>query len=320
MAALQHLTQRWQGAYFSRLVDRLARSARASGQPLHFVFRTSPSLALKTRDVGSVSVSTIGNVPVCTIDVNFLGLQGVCSPLPTHYTESILFAESPAVLDAFYNYFNQRIIEFSLKVRYSNDMLYRTAHKTNRYTDMVLCASGMQAQVEESPKQARRRIHRLSIGGHQEPKRRGQVGLAQTQVDDGYVGRGQVEELAHIGPVRGCHGQEGVGVPRAGGQDDGLGPEARPIIHGHHPAAGSPFDLSCSAAQLQALPQSTGQDQWEFAEAPRKRKQTTRWQAGPRQWGTGLVLSCLARFQHPTHNSSSVIGQIKHPRECAAGA
>jgi predicted component of type VI protein secretion system len=124
MAALQHLTQRWQGAYFSRLVDRLARSARASGQPLHFVFRTSPSLALKTRDVGSVSVSTIGNVPVCTIDVNFLGLQGVCSPLPTHYTESILFAESPAVLDAFYNYFNQRIIEFSLKVRYSNDMLY----------------------------------------------------------------------------------------------------------------------------------------------------------------------------------------------------
>jgi type VI secretion system protein ImpH len=154
MAALQHLTQRWQGAYFSRLVDRLARSARASGQPLHFVFRTSPSLALKTRDVGSVSVSTIGNVPVCTIDVNFLGLQGVCSPLPTHYTESILFAESPAVLDAFYNYFNQRIIEFSLKVRYSNDMLYRAAHKTNRYTDMVLCASGMQAQVEESPKQA----------------------------------------------------------------------------------------------------------------------------------------------------------------------
>jgi type VI secretion system protein ImpH len=93
-------------------------------------FRANPSFGFPSADIESVEKldSKDRNLTRYQLTVNFIGLCGVSSPLPSYYTEDILQRDSDASAQQdFYDFFHHRLISllYRIWVKYRYHMQYR---------------------------------------------------------------------------------------------------------------------------------------------------------------------------------------------------
>ncbi|MDH5546864.1 MAG: type VI secretion system baseplate subunit TssG [Gammaproteobacteria bacterium] len=97
---------------FFAAVDEILQG-KSADTPLWF--KTNPSLGFRHSDIESLFTTEASDedaVSSLNMMINFIGLHGVNSPLPTFYTEDLLgLHEDEAVVRQFFDFFNHRIIE-----------------------------------------------------------------------------------------------------------------------------------------------------------------------------------------------------------------
>jgi len=129
----ENLLKKWHRFSFFQAVQLLERSAPEAAQVGHggdpnkeiIRFRPDASLAFPDSDIVSIEeVPTSGNGKRYRITISFLGLYGSSSPMPTYFTEDILWDEgySTRVRD-FLDIFHHRLIS----------LFYRTWSKYRYY-------------------------------------------------------------------------------------------------------------------------------------------------------------------------------------------
>ena len=120
------------------------------GGPAHeevFRFRPHLSMAFATSDVEQVGFRHAHDETPDRyfVDVNFMGLYGPSSPMPSHFTEELLWAGTDAqTLRDFYDVFHHRLISFTYraweKYRYHAQM---RVDSRDAFTKRLLCLVGM---------------------------------------------------------------------------------------------------------------------------------------------------------------------------------
>lgn len=111
------------------------------------IFQANPSLGYPVRDVEQVQLLEDINtgLPKVRMTVNFLGLYGPSSPLPSHYTEAILFDDKEnSDMRRFLDVFNHRFISFAYRCweKYRYPLHYRNG-ATDKTSSYLLSLIGM---------------------------------------------------------------------------------------------------------------------------------------------------------------------------------
>ena len=100
------LSVSWQA--FARLIPQLEQAG------LYFFYRSDPRLAFPAREIQSLTIKK----NQVELSLNFMGLQGVSTPLPIHYTELIIQNDpDDSNLNEFYNFFNQQFFRHLLAIQ-----------------------------------------------------------------------------------------------------------------------------------------------------------------------------------------------------------
>ncbi len=101
------LKMSWQA--LARLIPSLEHAG------LHFFYRVDPKLAFPAREIQAFNIQH----NQVELSLNFMGLQGVSTPLPTHYSELIIQDDpDESNLNEFYNFFNQQFFRHLLAIQH----------------------------------------------------------------------------------------------------------------------------------------------------------------------------------------------------------
>jgi type VI secretion system protein ImpH len=115
--ALGYVQQHYKRFSFFQLCGLLESIAFEQHKKVRYHFKSNPALTSPSADVASVSLIEDEYYIDAEIMVNFMGLMGAASPLPIHYTEQLLHNEDEGqTLVAFYDFFNQRLIELRYRI------------------------------------------------------------------------------------------------------------------------------------------------------------------------------------------------------------
>ena len=115
--SLQQLQQQYRRFSFFQLCGILEAWGLQHNKTIHYHFKTNPSLASPSTDVDAFHLEQQGKSIAAYFTVNFIGLMGAASPLPVHYTERLLQDDQDEqTLLAFYDFFNQRLIELRYRI------------------------------------------------------------------------------------------------------------------------------------------------------------------------------------------------------------
>lgn len=115
------------------------------------LFRAVPSLAFPNSDVHAIAENEAHpSLPPVWVEVNFLGLYGPSSPLPSHYTERILHSDpEDAEVRHFLDLFNHRLVSLLYRawLKYRIPLAFRPG-ATDHYSNRVFSLIGlMQAET-----------------------------------------------------------------------------------------------------------------------------------------------------------------------------
>lgn len=113
-------------------------------------FKANASLAFPVREIEDIEFNENpqSHLPTTNMTVNFLGLYGPSSPLPDHYTETILFADpSDSNIRRFLDVFNHRYISYIYRCweKYQYSLQY-TLGATDKFSKWVLSFIGLYHQ------------------------------------------------------------------------------------------------------------------------------------------------------------------------------
>jgi len=161
---LQHPAHAWEFHPLVRhLTERLAPRLRPGdpGRPederIRFV--ANPSLGFPPSEVASIRWSGPEGDQRATVTVNFMGLQGQASPLPSHYAQELLWdvnePEGRRQCD-FLDLFNHRMVSMLFRARQK----YRHAQRFaaaggDEFTERVLALAGLDEQAVRGASGAR---------------------------------------------------------------------------------------------------------------------------------------------------------------------
>ncbi|WP_047046453.1 type VI secretion system baseplate subunit TssG [Vibrio mexicanus] len=128
----------------------------AVGENKHFHqeyirFSVSPNLCFPKADIDSIETLSIADFDYTNIEVNFLGLHGSSSPLPTSYTEKLAGRdpEDNPVKD-FFDFFHNRYVSLLYRVwkKYRYHVLYESGAK-DRFSERMLHLAGLSSVIQE---------------------------------------------------------------------------------------------------------------------------------------------------------------------------
>ncbi len=128
----------------------------AVGENKHFHqeyirFSVSPKLCFPKADIDSIETLSIADFDYTNIEVNFLGLHGASSPLPTSYTEKLVGRdpEDNPVKD-FFDFFHNRYVSLLYRVwkKYRYHVLYESDAKDG-FSEKMLHLAGLSSVIQE---------------------------------------------------------------------------------------------------------------------------------------------------------------------------
>lgn len=97
--------------YSWRAFTRMMRAVQLKeGKRFTFFYRSNPNLSFAPREINDLRFTEKKEGVEVDVSLNFMGLQGASTPLPIHFTETIIQDDpDDSNLNEFYNFFNQRI-------------------------------------------------------------------------------------------------------------------------------------------------------------------------------------------------------------------
>jgi len=118
-------------------------------------FKSNPSLSFQKSEIHDIAFLNENNEIRVYITLNFLGIFGAGSPLPTHYNERVLEScEEDKVLHDFLNMFNNNLQKFIYPIweKQKYYILYENKLQ-DKFSKYMLSVLGLYANASESNKQ-----------------------------------------------------------------------------------------------------------------------------------------------------------------------
>lgn len=115
-------------------------------------FKSNPSLAFQKTEINDIFFKKEKNEVRVDITINFLGIFGAASPLPSHYNERVLESlSSDSILHDFLNIFNNNLQKFIYPiwekqryyVQYQNDL-------KDNFSKYMLCILGLYSNINST--------------------------------------------------------------------------------------------------------------------------------------------------------------------------
>ena len=116
----------------------------------HIIFKANPSLAFQKTEIFDISFIEINKEIKVEMTLNFLGIFGSSSPMPSHFTEMVLYSiDSNEVLKDFLNLFNHHLQRFVFPIwkkhRYYIQYKYDLSDKFSKY---ILSFLGLYSNID----------------------------------------------------------------------------------------------------------------------------------------------------------------------------
>lgn len=113
------------------------------------VFKANPSLAFQKTEIGNINFYELNKDTKVEITLNFLGIFGSSSPMPSHFTEMILDSvDSDKILHDFLNLFNHHLQRFIFPIwkKHKYYMQYRHDLK-DKFSKYILSFLGLYSNI-----------------------------------------------------------------------------------------------------------------------------------------------------------------------------
>jgi len=114
LAAMRGELVRYPWQAVSRILKAMQLEQAEAGSdkslPIQIFYRSNPHLSFAPREIDAFEVQQTKHKVQLDLTMNFLGLQGASTPLPIHFSETIVQDDpQDSSLNEFYNFFNQRV-------------------------------------------------------------------------------------------------------------------------------------------------------------------------------------------------------------------
>lgn len=128
----------------SHIVEQAERVGPGKRSSIPAIFKSNPSLAFQPRDVSHIAQSRetfIDNEYLYEVVVNFIGMHGASSPIPSFYTEDMLGrSDDESASRQFLDLFNHRLIELFFLIWSKYQVFTRSqlhSSTAERYLDSI---------------------------------------------------------------------------------------------------------------------------------------------------------------------------------------
>ncbi len=114
------------------------------------IFQANPSLAFQKTEINNINFIEIDNEVKVQIKLNFLGIFGSSSPMPSHFTEMVLDSvDSDMILHDFLNLFNHHLQKFVYPIWKKHRYYVQYRHDLkDRFSKYILSFLGLYSNID----------------------------------------------------------------------------------------------------------------------------------------------------------------------------